>query len=61
VERPAWPKGAISIEVTAWLRFSKKGTCDSIMYMCDIVHVHGSKQELLDEFKRWFFDGAEEL
>ena len=31
------------------------------MYMCYITHVHRSKQKLLDELKRWFIDGAEEL
>ena len=31
------------------------------MYMCNITPVRRSNQALLDELKRWFLDGAEEL
>ena len=61
-ERPTWPKGAPeSLEVTAWLHFSKKvlairSCICAILRMCI-----DRNTKLLDELKRWFLDGAEEL
>ena len=40
--------------------FSRKA-CHLIVYMCYITPVRQSNQALLDELKRWFIDGAEEL